>query len=59
MSAASFHKLWKMIGLRYKSHPWHGIPIGKPLILANGKKHYSDSSDSDFLNQSPQTKPNQ
>ena len=28
MSAESFNKLWKMIGLRYKSHPWHGIPIG-------------------------------
>lgn len=26
---ASFNKIWKMIGLRYKSHPWHGIPIGK------------------------------
>lgn len=29
MSAESFNKLWKMIGLRYKSHPWHGIPIGE------------------------------
>ena len=25
----SFEKIWKMLGLRYKSHPWHGIPIGK------------------------------
>lgn len=29
MSKEAFNKLWKMIGLRYKSHPWHGIPIGK------------------------------
>lgn len=29
MSSESFDKLWKMIGLRYKSHPWHGIPIGE------------------------------
>lgn len=29
MSKESFNKIWKMIGLRYKSHPWHGIPIGK------------------------------
>ncbi len=28
MSKESFLKLWKMIGLRYTSHPWHGIPIG-------------------------------
>ncbi|GJM36091.1 MAG: inorganic pyrophosphatase [Saprospiraceae bacterium] len=28
MSQESFDKLWKMIGLRYKSHPWHGLPIG-------------------------------
>jgi inorganic pyrophosphatase len=28
MSQESFNKLWKMIGLRYTSHPWHGIPIG-------------------------------
>ena len=25
----SFNKIWKMIGLRYKSHPWHGVDIGK------------------------------
>ena len=24
----SYEKLWKLIGLRYKSHPWHGIEIG-------------------------------
>ncbi len=29
MSEESFNKLWKMIGLRYKSHPWHGVPIGE------------------------------
>ena len=28
MDKESFNKLWKMIGLRYKSHPWHGIEIG-------------------------------
>lgn len=28
---ASFNKIWKMIGLRYKSHPWHGIPIGNAV----------------------------
>ena len=25
----SFDPLGKLIGLRYKSHPWHGIEIGK------------------------------
>lgn len=28
MSHEAFNKIWKMIGLRYTSHPWHGIPIG-------------------------------
>ena len=28
MSQEAFSKIWKMIGLRYTSHPWHGIPIG-------------------------------
>ncbi|MDZ4681652.1 MAG: inorganic pyrophosphatase [Saprospiraceae bacterium] len=31
MSQEALNKLWKMIGLRYKSHPWHGIPIGKDV----------------------------
>lgn len=29
MGEEAFKNLWKMIGLRYKSHPWHGIEIGK------------------------------
>lgn len=29
MTNESFQKIWKMLGLRYKSHPWHGIPIGE------------------------------
>ena len=29
ISEQSFHKLWQMIGLRYNSHPWHGIEIGE------------------------------
>ena len=28
MSQESLDKIWKMVGLRYKSHPWHGINIG-------------------------------
>lgn len=24
----TFSELWKLVGLRYKSHPWHGIFIG-------------------------------
>ena len=28
MNKEAFNKIWKMIGLRYKSHPWHGIEIG-------------------------------
>ncbi len=28
MSEDAFNKIWKMLGLRYKSHPWHGIDIG-------------------------------
>ena len=29
MGQEAFDKLWKMIGLRYKSHPWHGVDIGE------------------------------
>lgn len=29
MNKQAVNKLWKMIGLRYKSHPWHGIDIGE------------------------------
>ena len=29
MNKENFDKIWKMIGLRYKSHPWHGIDIGE------------------------------
>lgn len=28
MGNEAYDKLWKLIGLRYKSHPWHGISIG-------------------------------
>ena len=28
MNQLSLEKLWKMLGLRYKSHPWHGVDIG-------------------------------
>ena len=28
MNKEAFNNIWKMIGLRYKSHPWHGIDIG-------------------------------
>jgi len=33
----SFDKIWKMLGLRYKSHPWHGISIGEesPNIVSS------------------------
>ncbi|MEM1325047.1 MAG: inorganic pyrophosphatase [Bacteroidota bacterium] len=29
MDAIALDKIWKMIGLRYTSHPWHGIDIGE------------------------------
>jgi inorganic pyrophosphatase len=29
MNQDAFQKIWKMVGLRYKSHPWHGIDIGE------------------------------
>lgn len=29
MNQEAFQKIWKMMGLRYKSHPWHGIDIGE------------------------------
>lgn len=29
MGQEAFDKIWKMIGLRYKSHPWHGVDIGQ------------------------------
>ena len=29
MNQEAFQKIWKMIGLRYTSHPWHGIEIGE------------------------------
>jgi inorganic pyrophosphatase len=37
MGEDAFKKLWKMIGLRYKSHPWHGIEIGEdaPNVLTS------------------------
>lgn len=37
MSQQAFQKIWKMIGLRYKSHPWHGIPIGPktPTVVSS------------------------
>ncbi len=28
MAKEELHKLWEMIGLRYASHPWHGVSIG-------------------------------
>ena len=35
MGPDAYDKLWKLIGLRYASHPWHGIEIGSraPEIL--------------------------
>jgi inorganic pyrophosphatase len=29
MTPDSLNNIWKMLGLRYKSHPWHGITIGE------------------------------
>jgi inorganic pyrophosphatase len=29
MSKKALTRIWEMIGLRYKSHPWHGVQIGK------------------------------
>ncbi len=29
MANDAFSKMWKLIGLRYKSHPWHGVSIGE------------------------------
>ncbi|HMQ49934.1 MAG TPA: inorganic pyrophosphatase [Saprospiraceae bacterium] len=29
MEENELQKLWAMLGLRYQSHPWHGIPIGE------------------------------
>ncbi len=28
MAKEQLHKLWEMIGLRYTSHPWHGVSLG-------------------------------
>lgn len=28
MGPEAYDKLWKLIGLRYTSHPWHGVEIG-------------------------------
>ena len=28
MNKEAFNKIWKMLGLRYTSHPWHGVEIG-------------------------------
>lgn len=28
MGKDNLKKIWKLIGMRYKSHPWHGIEIG-------------------------------
>ncbi|NJC25792.1 inorganic pyrophosphatase [Neolewinella antarctica] len=37
MASEAYDKLWKLIGLRYASHPWHGIEIGSraPDILTS------------------------
>jgi len=29
MAKKELNRLWEMIGLRFKSHPWHGISIGE------------------------------
>jgi inorganic pyrophosphatase len=29
MSKSALTNIWELIGLRYKSHPWHGVQIGK------------------------------
>lgn len=29
MPTSEIQKLWTVLGLRYQSHPWHGIPIGE------------------------------
>ncbi len=29
MDKNAFQNIWKMLGLRYKSHPWHGVNIGE------------------------------
>lgn len=29
MKKNTLARMWKLIGLRYKSHPWHGVNIGK------------------------------
>ncbi len=28
MGKNTLNKIWEMVGLRYKSHPWHGVQIG-------------------------------
>ena len=35
MGPEAYDKLWKLLGLRYTSHPWHGIDIGSrtPEVL--------------------------
>lgn len=35
MSNSQLTRIWELIGLRYKSHPWHGVQIGKdaPAIV--------------------------
>lgn len=36
MRSDAYDKLWKLLGLRYTSHPWHGIDIGSraPRIVS-------------------------
>lgn len=29
MGQEAYEKIWKLLGLRYTSHPWHGIEIGQ------------------------------
>ncbi len=37
MGPEAYDKLWKLIGLRYASHPWHGVEIGTraPEVLTS------------------------
>ncbi len=29
MAKEELNRLWEMLGMRFKSHPWHGISIGE------------------------------
>ena len=59
MGQDAYNKIWKLLGLRYTSHPWHGIEIGSKapevittfieVIPSDTVKYEVDKKDTEIL----------